>query len=213
MSEACLLQFMARAFQCLDLRRPALLWLHWRGLRTSIGTHRASPPRALPDQAVRCVHHPFHGLVHRASVDRLSVSILGVLDQEDHQERDDCSGGIDDQLPGSLNRNSGPVTIHTMMRPTAIANTGGRPQKCAASFAKREYQVALRITEPPLSGHLESDRRQLKCSGFDGRFVGRASFQSQLLARRKQADRLLQPPRFRFLLLSGIDPTDVHSPV
>src|SRR4249919_1804250 len=40
--------------------------------------------------------------------------------------------------------------------------------------------------------------------------LGGASFQSQLLARRKQADRLLQPPRFRFLLLSGIDPTDVH---
>ena len=40
-----------------------------------------------------------------------------------------------------------------------------------------------------------------------------ASFQSQLLASRKQADRLLQPPQLRLLLLSEIDPGDVPSPV
>src|SRR5580765_1567673 len=113
----------------------------------------------------------------------------------------------------SLKWKTGPVTIHTRMRPTAIANTGGRPQKCAASFAKREYQVALRIRGPPLSGHLESDGRQLKCSGFDGRFVVRPLFQPQRLACRKHADRFLQSPHLCFLFLCGIDPTDVVSPV
>jgi hypothetical protein len=37
------------------------------------------------------------------------------------------------------------------------------------------------------------------------------SFQSQPLARREQADGLLQPPHLRFFLLGGIDPTDVHA--
>src|SRR5260370_6237142 len=30
----------------------------------------------------------------------LGVPVLRVLNQKDHQERDDCRGGIDDQLPG-----------------------------------------------------------------------------------------------------------------
>ena len=33
-------------------------------------------------------------------MDRLSVAVLGVLDKEDHEERNDCRGGVDDQLPG-----------------------------------------------------------------------------------------------------------------
>lgn len=33
-------------------------------------------------------------------LDRLSVLVLGVLDQEDHQEGHDGRGGIDDELPG-----------------------------------------------------------------------------------------------------------------
>ena len=39
------------------------------------------------------------------------------------------------------------------------------------------------------------------------------SFQSQLLPSRKQANRLLQAPHFRFLLFGGINPSDVHPPV
>src|SRR5262249_28363903 len=30
----------------------------------------------------------------------LGVTVLGVLNQKHHEERDDCRGGIDDQLPG-----------------------------------------------------------------------------------------------------------------
>src|SRR5206468_3356912 len=30
----------------------------------------------------------------------LSVAVLRVLNQKDHQKRDDCRGGVDDQLPG-----------------------------------------------------------------------------------------------------------------
>ena len=32
-------------------------------------------------------------------LDGLTVAVLGVLNEEDHQEGDDCSAGIDDQLP------------------------------------------------------------------------------------------------------------------
>src|SRR5215813_12555756 len=28
------------------------------------------------------------------------VTVLGVLNQKHHEERDDCRGGVDDQLPG-----------------------------------------------------------------------------------------------------------------
>jgi hypothetical protein len=45
----------------------------------------------------------------------------------------------------SLNPKMGPVMIHTAMIVTAQVNTRGRPQKCAADFANREYQAALRI--------------------------------------------------------------------
>jgi hypothetical protein len=34
------------------------------------------------------------------TLDCLSVSILCVLNQKDHQERDDRGAGVDDQLPG-----------------------------------------------------------------------------------------------------------------
>jgi hypothetical protein len=47
----------------------------------------------------------------------------------------------------SLKPNIGPVTIHAAMTPTARTNTLGRPQKCAAAFANREYQAVLRILE------------------------------------------------------------------
>lgn len=45
----------------------------------------------------------------------------------------------------SLKPNRGPVTTQTTMMATANVNTRGRPQKCAADFAKREYQEGLRI--------------------------------------------------------------------
>src|SRR6266567_1927878 len=43
----------------------------------------------------------------------------------------------------SLKSKIGPVTIQTSTTPTASTNTLGRPQKCAAAFANREYQVVL----------------------------------------------------------------------
>ena len=48
----------------------------------------------------------------------------------------------------SLKPKIGPVTTQTKMMPTAIANTRGRPQKCAAAFAKREYQLDVRMLKP-----------------------------------------------------------------
>jgi hypothetical protein len=39
------------------------------------------------------------------------------------------------------------------------------------------------------------------------------SFQAKFLSRREQTDGLLQPLGFRFLLLGGIDPSDVQAPV
>ena len=41
-----------------------------------------------PDQLVQLELH------------RRGVAVLGVLDQEDHQEGDDRGAGVDDQLPG-----------------------------------------------------------------------------------------------------------------
>lgn len=41
----------------------------------------------------------------------------------------------------SLKAKSGPVTTQTTMMATARVNTRGRPQKCAAALANREYQV------------------------------------------------------------------------
>jgi hypothetical protein len=38
------------------------------------------------------------------------------------------------------------------------------------------------------------------------------SFQAKFLARREQTDGLLQPPRFRFLLLGGIESRDAIRP-
>src|SRR6266700_3843271 len=43
----------------------------------------------------------------------------------------------------SLKSKIGPVTVQTSTTPTASTNTLGRPQKCAAAFANREYQVVL----------------------------------------------------------------------
>jgi hypothetical protein len=45
----------------------------------------------------------------------------------------------------SLNPNNGPVTTQTTMTATASVKTLGLPQKCAAAFAKLEYQAALRM--------------------------------------------------------------------
>src|SRR5450759_2444589 len=39
------------------------------------------------------------------------------------------------------------------------------------------------------------------------------SFHAKFLARGEETDGLLQPPRLGFLLLGGIDPSDVHAPV
>src|SRR5258706_4188196 len=54
----------------------------------------------------------------------------------------------------SLKLNIGPVIIHAAMTPTARTNTLGRPQKCAAAFAKLVYQAALGIWD--LSSGAES---------------------------------------------------------
>ena len=45
----------------------------------------------------------------------------------------------------SLYLNISPVTIQTTITATANANVLGRPQKCAAPFAKPVYQFALRM--------------------------------------------------------------------
>src|SRR4051794_10078231 len=44
----------------------------------------------------------FRGADHlvELGLDRRSVAVLRVLDQEDHQEGDDGRAGVDDQLPG-----------------------------------------------------------------------------------------------------------------
>src|SRR5215207_4152593 len=47
----------------------------------------------------------------------------------------------------SLNPKSGPVTSQIPIRPTATMKTRGRAQKCAAHFAKREYQEEFRISK------------------------------------------------------------------
>ena len=47
----------------------------------------------------------------------------------------------------SLKPNIGPVIIHAAMMQTASTNTLGRPQKCAATLANREYQAVLCILD------------------------------------------------------------------
>jgi hypothetical protein len=83
----------------------------------------------------------------------------------------------------------------------------------------REAGIYLEAcTSDPLAAPDTSSARW-KCLLYRGkicrrvqRLLGGTSFQAEFLAQREQTDGLLQPPRLRFLLLGGIDPSDVHPP-
>jgi hypothetical protein len=58
-------------------------------------------------------------------LERRSVAVLRVLDDEDHQEGDDRRRRVDHQLARRLKPKSGPQTSHSAMSATAPANAVG----------------------------------------------------------------------------------------
>jgi hypothetical protein len=80
-------------------------------------------------------------------VDCACVTILRVLDDEDHQERDDGCARIDDQLPSIGVAEDGPVSAQTAMTTIAPTNAHFEPSQleaAAANLPKASPWVCLR---------------------------------------------------------------------
>lgn len=71
-------------------------------------------------------------------MDRPRIAVLRVLDEEDHEERDDHRSGVDDELPCVGEPTTGPVIPHTAVTSRAIRNAQGLPARSAILDAVRE---------------------------------------------------------------------------
>ena len=87
------------------------------------------------------IHHLVLRFVDRVyqlvefQVDSACVTILRVLDDEDHEERDDGRAGVDDQLPGIGVVKIGPVNAQTTMMTIAPTNAHFEPSQLEAAAA------------------------------------------------------------------------------
>jgi hypothetical protein len=68
---------------------------------------------------------------------RLGITVLGILDEEYHQEGDNRRTGIDHELPGIAEPEEWPVTSQARITPTARMNAGGLPATRDVALANR----------------------------------------------------------------------------
>lgn len=78
-------------------------------------------------------------------VQLVAITVLGILDEEHHQECDDRGRSIDDQLPRVVEMKQGPAYAQAMIRIKAITKVNGRPLWLASHCANRSNFKA----EPP----------------------------------------------------------------
>src|SRR6187551_172396 len=102
----------------------------------------------------------------------------------------------------SLKPKIGPVITHTAIMATAMVNTRGRPQKCAAAFANLEYQDVLGITRPPrhLTPELSRTAKRFRL----GRIVRARPHQTE-----RPALEWSMPPRYGLVSATGY--CDMHA--
>ena len=68
-------------------------------------------------------------------LDRSGITVLGVLDREDHQKGDDGGAGIGYQLPGFRKPDDWPLISQSAIKPTARRNVDCHPVHRETAFA------------------------------------------------------------------------------
>jgi len=79
-------------------------------------------------------------------LDRAGVAVLGILDQEHHQEGDDRRAGVDHQLPGIGIMEQRAVMPQMTMIVAARMNAGGRPAQLATLCATRSKNRSITVS-------------------------------------------------------------------
>ena len=100
-------------------------------------------------------------------MDRLGVAVLRVLDQEDHQERDDRRAGVDHELPRIGELKIGRRSPTPARPPRATKNDQCEPTTALADCAKR-WNRCRRVLPPPFASRRDGVLRGGQAALFVG---------------------------------------------